>query len=132
MGFETPLVVQFLNDRSVFPWITTEPLVYESALTGGTYTVPRHFRTDGSSIPKALIALPVVGQGLALRFMGKGVWQGFKAGCLHDFLRRPDKAGRLPVPAYLAHRVFREALIDAGYPDDLVSAYYAAVVLFNS
>lgn len=132
MGFETPLVVQFLNDRSIFPWITTAPLVYVSALTGETYTVPKHFRTDGASIPKALIALPVVGQGLALRFFGAGVWLGFKQGVLHDWLRRPDKAGRLPVPAYLAHRIFREALYEAGYPPDLCETYFYAVKTFNS
>jgi len=132
MSFETPLVVQLLNDQSQYPWITTEYLVYESALTGETYTVQRHFRTDGASLPKALIALPVVGQALALRFMGQGVWLGFKQSVLHDWLRRKNPHGITPVPAYLAHRIFREALYAANYPPDVCEAYYAAVVAFNS
>ncbi len=86
-------------------------------------------RTDGASVPRSLI---LMAPPLAMRFMGQGVWQGFKQGVLHDWLRRPEKAtGKPPVPANVAHLVFREALIEADYPDDLVSAYYAAVKLFN-
>lgn len=130
MSFVTPLKVQLLSDRHKYPWILTAPLVYESALTGETYSVPKHFRTDGSSVPRALI---LMAPPLAMRFMGAGIWMGFKSGCLHDFLRRPDKAtGKPPVPAKVAHLIFREALTDAGYPDDLISSYYAAVVTFNS
>lgn len=130
MPFTTPLQVQLLNDTSVYPWVTLEPLVYESAITGETHTVPRHFRTDGASVPRAVLLLA---PHMAMRFMGQSVWKGFKQGCLHDYLRRRDRTtGKLPVPAKIAHLVFREALIDAGYPDDLVSAYYQAVRLFNS
>lgn len=130
MPFTTPLRVQFLSDTSVYPWILLEDLVYESALTGETYTAPKHLRTDGASIPRAMLMLAPA---LAMRFMGYGVWKGFKQGVLHDHLRRRDKVtGKTPVPAKVAHLIFREALQDAGYPDDLVSAYYAAVVLFNS
>ena len=129
MPFHTPLKVQLLSDRTEFPWITLAPLVYESELTGDTYWVPEHFRTDGSSIPRSLI---LFAPPLAARFMGSGVWQGMKEGVLHDFLRRPDKSGKPPVPAKVAHLVFKEALTEADYPDDLVSAYYAAVVTFNS
>lgn len=125
MPFITPLEVMLLNDRAVFPWITLEPLVYMSSLTGETYTVPRHFRTDGASIPKALMVVSP----LAMRYFGEGVWQGFKQGVLHDFLRRGPNP---PVPADVAHAVFREALYEAGYPDDLCESYYAAVVAFNS
>lgn len=128
-AFLTSLDVRLLNDRSMFPWITLEPLQYESELTGETYTVPRHFRTDGASLPAALVALPVMGQGLFLRYFGQGVFQGFKQGVLHDYLRRGPNP---PVPAHLAHRIFREALYAAGYPPDLCETYYAAVVLFNS
>lgn len=130
MSFETPLKVMLLNDRHEIPWITLAQIVYESTLTGETYTVPRHFRTDGASIPRWLI---MMAPPLAMRFMGSGVWLGFREGVLHDWLRRPDKVtGKPPVPAKVAHLIFREALIDAGYPDDMVSAYYAAVKLFNS
>ncbi len=130
MAFETALKVMLLNDRHSHPWITIAPLVYESALTGETYWVPENFRTDGASIPRALI---LMASPLAMRFMGAGVWQGFKQGVLHDWLRRPDKAtGKPPVSAKVAHLIFKEALTDAGYSDDLVSAYYTAVTLFNS
>lgn len=131
MPFTTPLSVLLLNDREKYPWITLSPLVYESSLTGETYTVPKHFRTDGASIPKAIIAIPIIGQALALRYMGEGIWQGFKQGVLHDYLRRKDKDGNTPVPAYTAHRVFREALYEAGYPVDLCETYYSAVGSFN-
>ena len=129
MPFHTPLKVQLLNDRTTFPWILTAPLVYESELTGETYWIPENFRTDGSSIPRSLILLAPP---LAMRFMGKGVWQGFREGCLHDWLRRKDKDGKHPVPAKVAHLIFKEALTEANYPDDLISAYYQAVKLFNS
>jgi hypothetical protein len=131
MPFLTDLRVMFLDDRSEFPWLTLEPLEYTSELTGQTYIVPRHFRTDGASIPKALIAFPVIGQSLAMRFMGHGVWHGFREGVLHDYLRRP-RGGVLPVSASIAHAILREALQDAGYPEDIVENYYAAVVRFNS
>lgn len=123
------LKVQLLNDREIFPWITLEPLEYYSPGTGETYTVPRHFRTDGASIPMALAAVPVVGQALVMQFFGQGVWQGFKQGVLHDYLRRGDTP---PVPAATAHFVLREALLDAGYPNELADAYYSAVKVFNS
>lgn len=133
MPFNTSLVVQLLNDREQFPWITLAPLEYESELTGETYTVPAYFRTDGASLPAALVAVPVVGQALFLRYFGQGVFQGFKQGVVHDFLRRPDKVtGKTPVVAHVAHKIFREALYEAGYPEDLCETYYSAVVAFNS
>lgn len=125
MPFVTPLKVMLLNDRHKYPWITLAPLVYESPMTGDTYWVPEHFRTDGASLPQSLILfLPP----LAARFMGSGVWQGMKQGVLHDWLRRGPNP---PVSAKVAHLIFREALTDAGYPDDLVSNYFAAVKLFD-
>jgi len=126
MPFLTPLQVQFLDDRSVFPWITISPLEYESELTGEVYTVPKHFRTDGASVPRALM---LFAPPLAARFFGQGVWHGFKQGVLHDYLRRGPNP---PVSAKVAHLVFREALQSAGYPDDICNNYFAAVVKFNS
>ena len=134
MPFVSPdnnLKVQLLNDNSEYPWITLAPLVYESPLTGETYTIPKHFRTDGASVPKALIAVPGIGQALALRYFGNGVWQGFKQAVVHDYLRRKVN-GAYPVPAKVAHLVFREALYEAGYPPDLCESYYSALVMFNS
>jgi hypothetical protein len=129
MPFLTPLKVQLLNDREKLPWITLEPLVYE-AKDGTTYTVPKHFRTDGASIPKALLLLPVIGVALFQRYFGVGVWQGFKDGVLHDYLRR-KRNGTTVVDAATAHRIFKEALEESGYPEDLVSNYYDAVRKFN-
>lgn len=128
-GFENQLDVRLLNDRSIFPWLTLAPLVYECELTGETYTVPKYFRTDGASLPAALVAVPLLGPALFLRYFGGGVFQGFKQGVLHDWLRRGPNP---PVPAAVAHRIFREALYAAGYPPDLCETYYAAVVAFNS
>jgi hypothetical protein len=128
--FLTPLKVQLLNDRAKFPWITLEPLVYE-AKDGTIYTVPKHFRTDGATV-SPLISVPIIGQALALRFFGEGVWQGFREGVLHDYLRRKRPDGTRPVPAAVAHRIFKEALEEAGYPYDLVESYYDAVVKVNS
>lgn len=128
MPFLTPLQVQLLNDRGKFPWITLAPLEYEDPDTGAIYTVPKNFRTDGASIPKALI---VFAPFLAARYFGEGVWQGFREGVLHDFLRR-KKNGVTPVPAKTAHLIFKKALTEAGYPEDMVNNYYEAVRLFNS
>ena len=129
MPFLTMLDVRFLDDRSIFPFVTLSELVYECPLTGETYVVPRHFRTDGASIPAAIAAVPFVGQALFLRYFGRGVFLGFKQGVLHDWLRRGDNP---PVPAHVAHKIFRAALGEAGYPPDLVANYHAAVSLFNS
>lgn len=129
MPFITPLQLQFLDDRSEFPWITIAHLVYECDLTGETYTVPKHFRTDGASVPEAIAAIPIVGQSLFMRYFGHGVFHGFKQGVLHDYLRRGPNP---PVPAHLAHKIFRHALYEDGYPADLCETYYKAVITFNS
>jgi hypothetical protein len=129
MAFKSALVVQLLNDREKFPWVTLAPLEYECELTGETYVVPRYFRTDGASLPAALVAVPGVGSALFLRYFGQGVFQGFKQGVLHDWLRRGPNP---PVPAAVAHRIFRAALYEADYPGDLCETYYEAVRLFNS
>ena len=52
MPFHTPLKLMLLNDRGQFPWITLEPLVYESGLTGETYTVPAHSAPTGPACPR--------------------------------------------------------------------------------
>jgi len=125
MPFLTPLKVQLLNDREVFPWITLAELVYEDPDTGVEYVVPKHFRTDGASIPKALVLVPVVGPTLFQRYFGQGVWQGFREGVLHDYLLRGA------VKNSVAHDTFRKALTEAGYPTDLVETYYSAVKAYN-
>lgn len=130
MSFISPfanLQVMLLSDRHDLPWILLEKLVYESPLTGEVYEVQVNFRTDLASIPRAIVLLPVVGTALFLRFFGKGMWLGARESALHDWLR-----GQPDIPAKVAHLIFREALIDAGYPADMVAAYHAAVVAFNS
>jgi hypothetical protein len=127
MPFESTLQVMLLDDRAQFPWLTVAPLVYECPLTGETYEVPKNFRTDFASIPIALASVPVVGQLLVMRYFGGGVFMGAKQGVLHDWLRR-----ELVVPAKTAHLIFREALYDGRYPEDMVENYYSAVKLFNS
>jgi hypothetical protein len=127
-----PLKVMLIDDRLQFPWYLLEPQQYNCPLTGDIYIVPRGFRTDGSSVPIAISAVPVVGAALVARYFGGGVFQGFREGVLHDFLRRKDEMGNTLVPAHVAHKVFREALNHAGYPPDLVANYYNAVRLFNS
>jgi hypothetical protein len=121
-----------LNDRAEKPWIMLEQLVFDSETTGETHIVPKHFRHDGASLPAAVVLLPVAGPLLFMRYFGKGVFQGFREGTLHDWMRTPDENGQTPVPAKVAHMVFREALYAAGYPPDLCETYYAAVVAFNS
>jgi len=130
MPFVSPsanLQVMLLNDRAAKPWAMLEKLEFYSEITGETYIVPKHFLTDLASVPKAIVLLPIIGLALFLRFFGSGVWLGAREGALHDWLRQqPD------IPAKVAHLIFREALYDAGYPEDLCENYYEAVRRFNS
>lgn len=132
MPFVSPyanLQVMLLNDRHEKPWIMLEQLWYESPMTGEIYEIPKHFRLDLVSIPKALI---LFAPPLASRFFGRGVWLGARESALHDWLRTLDKDGNYLVPARVAHRLFREALYSSNYPPDLCEAYYSALILFNS
>lgn len=134
MPFLDPLDVRLLNQRGTFPWLTLAERRWEDPETGEIHTIPKYFRTDGSSVPEAIIAVPLIGQGLAMRFLENGMWLGFDEGVLHDYLRRPDKITMLPpIPAKMAHIKFRRALYER-YPDmpDLCEYYYSAVVAFNS
>lgn len=111
-----------LNDRHEFPWISLRPLEYEDPITGSIFIVPKHFRTDGSSVPKYVMLLPP----LAMSIFGSGLWMGFREGVLHDYLLRFD----IVAPS-IAHRIFRTALYEAGYPAELCEIYYSAVRLAN-
>lgn len=132
MPFLDPPFFELVDDRSDKPWKTTSSRRWQDPLTGEVHTIPSEFRTDGSSVPKLLMMVPLIGRFLALRFMGKGLWLGFGEGVLHDYLRRPDFDGLPPVPAAEAHLKFKRALEEAGYPYDMVENYYAAVKRFNS
>lgn len=140
-GEEGELHLLFLDDRSQFPFITTASCSWKDPETGEIHTIPKNFRTDGASLPIALSALPVVGPALVMRYFGHGVFMGFKEGVLHDYLRRRpaiwegDKIvgyGEPPVPALVAHEKFNRALTEAGYPDDMIENYVAAVRAFNT
>lgn len=123
---------ELVDEHSDFPWAVVGPARWQDPETGEIHEVEDGFRTDGSSVLKALIAIPVVGQLLALRMFGSGMWLGFAAGVLHDRLRRADENGLTIVPPHVAHEKFRRAMIEDGHPSDVVENYYAAVVRFNS
>lgn len=127
MPWFTSLDVTLVDDREEFPWEVISPLIWEDPETKEIHEVPIGFRTDGASIPMILSMIPIVGPALALRHFGKGIWFGFKEGVLHDFLRRND-----PIPPSEAHLKFKRALIEGGYPEDLIANYYDAVRRFNS
>lgn len=118
--FLDPLDVRLLDDRAEKPWLTISPRRYEDPETGEIHTIPKGFLTDGASLPVALVAVPLLGPLLFLRYFGKGVFQGFAEGVLHDYLLTV-------LPAHEANRIFRTALYEAGYPEDLCETYFGAV-----
>lgn len=132
MSFVSPyanLQLMLLNDRHPLPWILTERLMYEYPPTGEVFEIPENFRTDLVSMPKALIALPVVGNAAFNSFFGTGIWKGARESVLHDFLCTKQN-GTYPVEIGAAHRIFRHALLEADYPEPMANAYYQAVVAF--
>lgn len=132
MSFVSPfanLQVMLLNDRIDLPWILTEKLVYEYPPTGEVFEIQKHFRTNLVSMPKELIALPIVGNIAFSEFFGHGVWLGARESVLHDFLCTKEN-GTYPVEIGAAHRIFRHAMLESGYPESVANAYYRAVVEF--
>jgi len=124
--------LMLLNDREKYPFILLDELWYDCPLTGEVYKIERHFRTDLVSMPIVLAAVPIIGQTLVIRYFGKGVWLGARESILHDRLRRADENGNFIVPAHVAHKIFREALYEAGYDPVMCEDYYRALMLFNS
>jgi hypothetical protein len=58
--FRTPLIFE---DDGGLPFVLHDPLVYVSAVYGGTLTIPAGFKTDLASIPRGLWnVLPQVGR----------------------------------------------------------------------
>lgn len=90
------------EDDGGFPLTLIEPLVYVSALLGGTIVVPAGFKTDLASIPRPLWAiLPPIGKYDA-------------AAVIHDALYQwgslePQRAGHV-VDRAQADAVLREAM----------------------
>jgi hypothetical protein len=132
MPWLDPLRFELVDERAEFPWAVIGPMRWMDPETREVHTIPDGFRTDGSSFPKQMMAIPIIGQFLAMRHFGNGIWVGFAAGTLHDCLRRGDENGVPPVPAHVAHWKFKLALQEDGFPYDVVENYYAAVVKYNS
>jgi hypothetical protein len=83
----------------------TEPLIYESDLTGDTFTVPRGFCTDFASVPRLPLAFMLVGD------------TANRAAVLHDWLYTTRKDGRHPVPdRATADALLKEAALATGAP----------------
>lgn len=134
MSFVSPfanLQVMLLSDRHHLPWILTEPLMYHYPVTGEVFEIPRNFRTNLVSMPRALLAIPVLGNIAFMEFFGEGMWLGARESVLHDWLRTPVN-GVYPVEADEAHDIFKYALEEAGYQQRMIDTYYNAVKLFNS
>lgn len=135
MSFVSPwanLHLMLVSDKHKLPWILTEKLIYDSPLTGEEYEIPRHFRTNLVSMPKIVAALPGIGGYFVYKYLKQGIWLGAREAVLHDWLRTRDRWGNLPVPAKIAHKIFREALYQADYEPEMIETYYQAVVLFNT
>jgi hypothetical protein len=131
MPFITPLKLQLLNESSEFPWILLEDYSWQDPDTDEVFTAPKHFRTDGASVPIAIAAIPVIGQALVMKMFATGMFKAFKPGVIHDWARR-EKDGTRPMPAADAHLLLKRIMEEQGYPEDIVEAYYKAVVTFNS
>jgi hypothetical protein len=132
MPWLDPRRFELIDEHAEFPWAVIGPLRWMDPETGEIHAIPDGFRTDGSSFPKLMMAIPFIGAFLSMRHFGNGMWLGFAGGTLHDYLRRSDENDNTPVPPDVAHLKFKRALIEDGFSEDVVENYYAAVVKFNS
>ncbi len=80
-------------------WTLNRKLVYKSAVTGRTYTVPRGFNTDFASVPRLPVAYVLTGN------------TAHQAAALHDYLYRTGAEDRTTCDA-----IFREAMAATGIP----------------
>lgn len=113
-GFEGPDGVE-LRMLSGGVGLLTAPLTYCSK-SGERYTVPRGYRTNGASIPRALWS--VVGS----------PWTGdyVKAAILHDYM-----CERQIKTSDYAHKTFREAMVASGVSAVRAAVMYGAVDFFG-
>jgi hypothetical protein len=125
------LIIQFLDERVPRPFMLTQELWWEHP-DGRVFKIPKWFRFNGVSMPIGLAAVPGIGASLIIRFWGDGVFMGFKESALHDYLCTPDSTGRFPVPLSEGNKIFKIALEEANYPEDVVADYFAALSLANS
>jgi hypothetical protein len=87
-----------VEDDGGFPFTLLEPLVFDSAVLGGTVIVPTGFKTDFASIPRGLWnILPPVGK--------------YDAGAVcHDLLYREGAFNGRAIERGDADKVLREAM----------------------
>lgn len=113
MPFLTRLAVVFAGapqKNAQANFVLLEPLEYLSG-TGEKYTVPATFTTDFASVPRLPILYAVFGN------RGHSV----RPAVLHDYLCRFDV-----VPRAQADRLFYQAMLDDGMPEnDAMSMYWA-------
>jgi len=131
MPFITPLKMQLLNEDNVFPWILLDDFIWEDPVTGEQHKAKKHFRTDGASNRIELGLIPIIGMPMLMRMFATGMFKAFKPGVIHDAMRRKVNGVR-PMSAAEAHLLLKRIMEEQGYPQDVVDAYYAAVVTFNS
>jgi hypothetical protein len=94
--FLTHLRVEKLDDGR---WMTTAPLVYESARYANLFTVPAEFVTDMASVPRLPLAYLLAGD------------TAHAPAVLHDYLYQTQ-----PVGQEAADGLFLEAMADDGVP----------------
>jgi len=122
--FKTKLFVEQLEDVSAQgrgTWELTEDLVYQSDVVAYTFTVPKGFITDFTSVPRVPLIFDWLGD------------RGNLAGTLHDFLYSRDASGNHQVPDRLiADKVLKEALVAQGVGNLAAWTIYLAVRLFGN
>jgi len=97
-------------------WALLEPLEFKDK-TGKVHTVPVGFTTDFASVPRLPIAYAVYGN--------RG--QSVRAAVLHDYYCRTKI-----IPRKRADKLFLEAMLDDGMPEEDAKAMYAAVSAYTS
>lgn len=110
--FKTRLAVALVDDTANDgrgEWELTEPLIYQSA-TVGLVVVPKGFRTDYASVPRAPLAFLIAGD------------RAHRASVVHDYLIRLSLCDRS-----LADEVFLEAMTVTNIPEVVRDIMYRFV-----
>lgn len=115
--FTSQLNVVLCNDTSHEgrgAWQLTEPLTYDSSLTGKTYTVPSKFITDFASVPRIPVLFDLFGD------------SAHEAATLHDWLYSTGAE-----PRQTCDKLFFEAMISTGISEWKSQIMYIAVRSFG-
>jgi hypothetical protein len=111
--FITELCATLIDEDTI--WVLHEPLVYDSKLLNCRITVPEGFQTDLASVPRVPI--------LYLKWGNRA----HREAVIHDYLYRIDS---IPIVTFSqANKVFREAMIARGKPEDIHEGMYQGVRL---